>query len=436
MQRSVRAPIARQILDSRWICRRCAAKQIRQASTAAFASTASTSPSRPSRRLWRGQSLKSEEGVPTGPTVQQRRWIGRNYIKNIISAEQDWQQRAGEIAIGDRKSILDILEERGFVNQIVGSRESLKKLLDNRRTGIYCGVDPTAPSMHVGHMVPFMALSWMYIHGYPTTFLLGGATSRIGDPEGRLTAREDTDRTKRSANMALMHGQLKRFGALMERYAGRKGYQREWSWRRALTNNAEWHSALSWGDMMRDMGKYVRLGPMLGRDSVKNRMEHGDGMSFAEFSYPLVQAWDWWVLFKKGTQVQIGGADQFGNILQGADAVKATARHNHEWLQQVETELKSSQERKKVEVSEEPMGFTVPLLTTASGEKFGKSAGNAVWLDAGMTSVFELYAVSLFATYKIESLLTRISSGSKHQMPTSRSTSSSSLSYHSRRSAL
>ncbi|ETN38593.1 tyrosine-tRNA ligase [Cyphellophora europaea CBS 101466] len=246
--------------------------------------------------------------------------------------------------------------------------------------------------MHVGHMVPFMALSWMYIHGYSATFLLGGATARIGDPEGRLTARQEVSRTTRNANVALMHTQLTRFGELMERYAERKGYKREWSWRRAMLNNATWHQKLSWSDLLRDMGQYVRLGPMLGRDSVKNRMEHGDGMSFAEFSYPLIQAWDWWHMFKTGVQVQIGGADQFGNILQGAEAVKATAKNNVEWLQKMDMELKSVQERAKVEVSEEPMGFTVPLLTTANGEKFGKSAGNAVWLDAGMTSVFELYA--------------------------------------------
>lgn len=125
---------------------------------------------------------------------------------------------------------------------------------------------------------------------------------------------------------------------------------------------------------------------------VKNRLDSGDGMSFAEFTYPLVQAWDWWHLFQSGCQVQIGGADQFGNILAGAEAVKQIAKDAHEYqVAMRETTLLES--KRKVELTSDPMGFTVPLLTTSSGEKFGKSAGNAVWLDPEMTSVYELYQV-------------------------------------------
>lgn len=137
-------------------------------------------------------------------------------------------------------------------------------------------------------------------------------------------------------------------------------------------------------------------------------MEKGDGMSFAEFTYPIMQAWDWWELYKKGTQIQIGGADQFGNILAGAEAVKYTAKHDPEFqatttimrdqtLGSNDTSMvgsaQSTEEAKGV--SKDPMGFTVPLLTTAAGDKFGKSAGNAIWLDQEMTSPFELYQVGL-----------------------------------------
>lgn len=115
-------------------------------------------------------------------------------------------------------------------------------------------------------------------------------------------------------------------------------------------------------------------------------------MSFAEFSYPLVQAWDWWHLYQQGVQIQIGGADQFGNILAGAEAVKQIAKDDHEYQQQLrQTQLVD--DRHKVTLTADPVGFTVPLLTTASGEKFGKSAGNAVWLDPQMTSIFALYQV-------------------------------------------
>jgi tyrosyl-tRNA synthetase len=115
--------------------------------------------------------------------------------------------------------------------------------------------------------------------------------------------------------------------------------------------------------------------------SVKNRLSHGDGMSFAEFSYPILQAWDWWTLFQKGTQIQVGGADQYGNILFGMEAVKSVSRNTAD--EQLRDPLESEVDR--------PIGFTTPLLTAPNGEKFGKSAGNAIWLDKDLTSTFELY---------------------------------------------
>ncbi len=126
--------------------------------------------------------------------------------------------------------------------------------------------------------------------------------------------------------------------------------------------------------------------------SVKNRLDKGDGMSFAEFSYPLVQAWDWWHLFQSGCQVQIGGSDQFGNILAGAEIVKQIAKDDHPY-QVALGQTKQLEAQRRLNLPSDPMGFTVPLLTTSSGEKFGKSAGNAVWLNSVMTSVYELYQV-------------------------------------------
>jgi tyrosyl-tRNA synthetase len=243
-------------------------------------------------------------------------------------------------------------------------------------------------------MVPLMALSWMYIYGYHVYFLLGGSTSRIGDPEGRLQARNSMGRQTHKANVTNMHMQLKRFGASIEKYAERRGYQKEWAWRRSLVNNRDWYVKTTLVDFLRTMGSLIRLGPLLGRDTVKNRQEKGDGMSFAEFTYPLMQAWDWWQLFQKGVQVQIGGADQFGNILQGAEAVKHVAKYDTELTQNLEEEEKVRAKQGGVVISDDPMGWTVPLLTAANGEKFGKSAGNAVWLDKDMTSTFHLYQVS------------------------------------------
>ena len=122
---------------------------------------------------------------------------------------------------------------------------------------------------------------------------------------------------------------------------------------------------------------------------VRNKMEKGDGMSFAEFTYPLLQGWDWWHMFKKhGVQLQVGGSDQYGNIVAGMDAIKHIAPNDPD---AASTQLLNNVGRLRAELS--PMGITVPLLTTASGEKFGKSAGNAVWLDNNMTSPFDLYGV-------------------------------------------
>ena len=128
-------------------------------------------------------------------------------------------------------------------------------------------------------------------------------------------------------------------------------------------------------------GPYTNVMP----GSVKNKMKTGDGMSFSEFTYPLLQAWDWWYMYNtKNIQIQIGGSDQFGNIIAGIDAINYIRKSHYDpnIRQENDDPLKK------------PMGFTVPLLTTASGEKFGKSAGNAVWLDKDMTSTFELYQVS------------------------------------------
>ncbi|KAJ5708313.1 Tyrosine--tRNA ligase [Penicillium malachiteum] len=313
--------------------------------------------------------------------LQQKRCITQNYIKRMEDGKKEWAKHAEEIKAGKRKSFVAHLEERGLIHDVVGERDLLHKVFTEKRAGIYVGIDPTAPSMHVGHMLPFMVLAWGYVWGLPVTFLLGGATSRVGDPTGRLKGREQVHSSIRKANMASMHMQLKKLGSSIEQYGSRHGYERKMIWKRALVNNNTWWNSTPFIEVLRDLGAYMRLGPMLGRDTVKTRLNQGDGMSFAEFSYPLLQGWDWWHLFQKGTQVQVGGSDQYGNILFGMDAVKSISRNTAN--EQARNPLESELDR--------PIGFTTPLLTAPSGEKFGKSAGNAIWLDKDMTSTFELY---------------------------------------------
>lgn len=258
--------------------------------------------------------------------------------------------------------------------------------------------------MHVGHMIPFMALFWLYLHGYHSITLLGGATAKVGDPTGRLMARENQGRSLRAANTVAMHYQLKKLWNNVETVGRKYGYERDQNWHRELANNSMWLNKASIAEVLSIMGTGLRMGAMLSRDTVKNRMEKGDGMSFSEFCYPILQAWDWWHMYStKGIQLQIGGADQFGNIVSGMDAIKYIIKTNPNPEKRGDNALRRAlppADHDKLQNPESgdplntPMGFTVPLMTTSSGEKFGKSAGNAVWLDKEQTSVFNLYGVS------------------------------------------
>ncbi|CZT09523.1 hypothetical protein WAI453_004775 [Rhynchosporium graminicola] len=314
-----------------------------------------------------------------------RRWIGMKYLAKVANAEADWAVQAAEIRSGKRKSMLTILEERGLVNKITGDRDALDKYMTEKRVGAYVGVDPTAASLHVGHLLPFMSIFWMYVHGYHTVSLLGGATAKIGDPTDRLTTREQEPGAVRTANMARMHFQLKNLWGNVEQYGRKYGYEWEWAWHRELINNNAWWNKLPMLEVLQVLGPGMRLGTMLSRETVKNKMSKGDGMSYSEFSYPLMQAWDWWYMFHtKGINMQIGGSDQFGNITAGLNAVKyIKANHSNPVV------------REEAAAIGEPWGFTTPLLTTASGQKFGKSAGNAIWLDIEEMSAYDLYGFFL-----------------------------------------
>ncbi|PGH34934.1 tyrosine-tRNA ligase [[Emmonsia] crescens] len=322
--------------------------------------------------------------VTVAPLVQKRN-ITMQHIRRMREGEEVWKSYAEEIKAGKKKSFLELMEERGLVNKVIGDRDALNKMWTERRVGVYVGVDPTAPSLHIGHMLPFMVLAWAYVHGIRAVFLLGGSTGQIGDPTDRSAPRAKMASVTRKENMANMHLQLKRLGMSIERYGAKHGYESEWIWKRAIVNNNTWWLKEPFFEVMKTMGEAVRLGPMLGRDTVKNRLQSGKGMSLSEFTYPLLQAWDWWKLIQQqNILVQVGGSDQAGNIQFGMDATKPLMKANQEYWRK---HAPKSEDRELLE----PMGFTTPLLTTPSGQKFGKSAGNAVWLDKDMTSSFDLY---------------------------------------------
>lgn len=316
-----------------------------------------------------------------GTTSQQVRFISIRVEEKRKAADEAWAARAAQIDAGEARNLWDIFKERGFVKDLAGTDEQIAALMKKKRIGAYVGIDPTAPSLHVGHLLPLMALFWMYIHGYGANSLIGGATVRVGDPTGRLQDRDEMTKTNITANIAKIHYQLSRTWRNVDTLAARFGYKKEWSWSRALMNNSTWFRNTSFMEVVQRLFSGMRMGPLLSRDNVKRRLE-GDGMPLDEFIYPLLQAWDWWRMFSSPKQVmmQIGGSDQYGNIVTGIEAVKHLRDTEPDPAKRMPDDLLHT-----------PVGFTVPLLTDSSGAKFGKSAGNAVWLDPFMTSSFDLY---------------------------------------------
>ncbi|KAI0473369.1 tyrosyl-tRNA synthetase [Xylariaceae sp. FL0804] len=349
------------------------------------------SPSGPRATLCRACLLRSRAA-----NRQPSRSVGLKYLEKQRQAQERWDQRAVQIQNGEARGLWDELKERGFVKDIAGTDETISELMRVKRIGAYVGIDPTAPSLHLGHLLPLMALFWMYMHGYQAASVVGGATARVGDPTDRLTAREDMKKGELVMYLAKIHYQLKRLWVNVDVQARRYGYEKEHAWRRSITNNATWYSSTPITQVLK-LFAGMRMGSMLSRDSYKRRMTEGDGgMSVAEFIYPLMQAYDWWHLYsgKLDIQMQIGGSDQYGNIVAGTDAIKYMRSRSGELEDSEESE---DSEHSKVPIPipdtlhRTPVGFTVPLLTDSSGAKFGKSAGNAVWLDPFMTNAFDLY---------------------------------------------
>jgi tyrosyl-tRNA synthetase len=247
-------------------------------------------------------------------------------------------------------NVYDILEERGFIEQ---STEAVacRQLLENPST-CYIGFDPTASSLHVGSLLPIMSLAHMQRCGHRPIALVGGGTALVGDPSGKTEMRQMLSREEINANGEKLKVQLSRF---IDFEAGRA----------MLVNNADWLAPLNYIEFLRDIGRHFSVNRMLSAESYKMRLE--TGLSFIEFNYMLLQAYDFLYLFDDyDCSVQMGGSDQWGNIVAGVDLVRRMRQ-------------------------EKVYGITFPLITTASGEKMGKTAQGAVWLDGELTSPYEYY---------------------------------------------
>jgi tyrosyl-tRNA synthetase len=248
------------------------------------------------------------------------------------------------------EQILDTFEERGFIEQVT-DKEQIRVLLE-KPTVCYIGFDPTAKSLHAGSLLPIMSLMHMQQKGHRPIALLGGGTALVGDPSGKIEMRPVMTREEINQNAQALKQQLSRFLD----FSGNKAM---------MVNNADWLTELRYIDFLRDIGRHFSVNRMLTAETYRTRLE--TGLSFIEFNYMLLQAYDFWHLYKHhGCRLQMGGNDQWGNILAGADLTRRLER-------------------------ETVHGLTFPLLTTSSGIKMGKTHQGAVWLDPELTSPYDYY---------------------------------------------
>ncbi|CAN6624028.1 tyrosine--tRNA ligase, mitochondrial [Trichomonascus vanleenenianus] len=267
--------------------------------------------------------------------------------------------------------LVNHLTQRGLVSNVTSPE--LESLVAKEKVTLYLGADPTASSLHVGNMVPLMVLLHFFIRGHTAIALVGGATGEVGDPSGRTTERTQMKDDVRASNVQKIHAQMERFLQRGWDYAVARGYTEKG--KTILENNANWWEGMSMLHFLGTYGRHIRVGHMLARDSVKSRLNSDQGIGFNEFTYQVLQAYDFWHLFKTyNCRLQLGGNDQWGNITAGTDLISRLRGH-----------LKGDMAKN------DAYGITVPLLTTPSGEKFGKSAGNAVWLDGELTKPYDLY---------------------------------------------
>ncbi|KAF9358738.1 tyrosyl-tRNA synthetase [Mortierella sp. AD094] len=283
-----------------------------------------------------------------------------------------------------RNPVLE-LQQRGLVAAMTSP--DLVDHVNAGPTAIYCGVDPTASSLHLGNLVTLLGLLHFHIKGHTTIGLVGGATGSIGDPSGKSTERQPMTAATLTKNVEGIDAQFQQFFKRGRAYAERRGYSVQGSGGHVkVVNNKTWFGKLSALEFLGDIGRYARVGTMIARDSVKSRLESPQGISFTEFSYQLLQAYDFWHLYHEdGCRIQLGGSDQWGNITAGIDLIHKKKKTTEEQV------VIDSSNNDSSEKAPNAYGLTIPLLTTATGEKFGKSAGNAVWLDETMTSLFDFY---------------------------------------------
>lgn len=250
-------------------------------------------------------------------------------------------------------ALLEELQWRGLIYQQT-DEQGIEDLLNKEQVTLYCGADPTADSLHIGHLLPFMTLRRFQEHGHRPIVLIGGDTGMIGDPSGKSEERVLQTEDQVAKNVEGLSAQMHK---LFE-FGTDKGA--------VLVNNRDWLSQISLISFLRDYGKHVGVNYMLGKDSIQSRLENG--ISYTEFTYTILQAIDFGHLNRElNCKIQVGGSDQWGNITSGIELMR------------------------RMYGQTEAYGLTIPLVTKSDGKKFGKSESGAVWLDAEKTTPYEFY---------------------------------------------
>jgi tyrosyl-tRNA synthetase len=254
-----------------------------------------------------------------------------------------------------KSDFLHTLASRGFIHQ-VSEPDALDALAKERPITGYIGFDCTAPSLHIGSLLPIMMLYWMQQTGHRPIALMGGGTTRVGDPSGK-------DESRRLLTDEIINNNLTGIRAIFTKFLKFGGGQND----AVMANNADWLNTLNYIDFLRDVGRHFSVNRMLSFDSVKMRLERQQELSFLEFNYMVLQAYDFVELFKRtGCVLQMGGSDQWGNIVNGIDLGRRMA-------------------------NAQLFALTAPLITTSSGAKMGKTAAGAVWLDPNLVSPYDYW---------------------------------------------
>ena len=264
-----------------------------------------------------------------------------------------------------KANAVDSLQRRGLLSALTSP--TLETHLSQQARGVYAGFDPTAPSLHIGNLLTIIALCHFLKNGHRVICVVGGATGQVGDPSGRNSERSALQVSELNVNNSALEGQLKLLFTRARNYMQSRHSKLDIFQSVQIVNNRDWFGKVGLLDFLGGVGRMGRVTDMLKRDSVKTRIASLEGISFTEFAYQLLQAYDFLHLHRElDVSVQVGGSDQWGNIIGGIDLIRRTS-------------------------DKAAFGLTIPLVTNDRGEKLGKSVGNALWLSPDLVSPFDFY---------------------------------------------